>query len=144
MTAVRSFVGVALALALASVAACFTAPSAAVQFSCDPASAPECPPDYSCEADGCCHRMGSDVQANLGSCRLDGGVMTGDGPTGSGTDPTSTATDPAATDTDVTATDTDITATDTDPTATDGSSTTGSDTDAPTSGSSGSGSTNTD
>ncbi len=129
----RNCISLALALVGASAAACFTAPSAAVQFSCDPASAPECPPDYACEADGCCHRIGSDIEANLGSCRLDGGVMTS-GATMATVGPTATS----ATDTDVTATDTDLTATDTDLTGTDtdGPTTDGSGTDPTSSGTS--------
>jgi hypothetical protein len=55
---------------LGSASSCFTAPNAPVQFSCDPGSAPECPPDYTCFSDGCCHRDGSDVDAHLGECRL--------------------------------------------------------------------------
>lgn len=130
VTAARSFISLAFALVVASAAACFTAPAAAVQFSCDPASAPECPPDYACEADGCCHRVGSDIEANLGSCRLDGGVMTS-GATMATTVSSATDTDLTATDTDLTGTDTDLTATDTDAPTTEGS-----DTDPSTSGSS--------
>ncbi|MEM6292894.1 MAG: hypothetical protein AAGA54_16585 [Myxococcota bacterium] len=59
--------------AVAGFAGCFTAPSADVQFSCDPEDAPACPPGYACEADGCCHRDGTDVQATFGDCKLEGG-----------------------------------------------------------------------
>lgn len=52
--------------------ACFNPPADAVLFACDPAAAPTCPSSYTCEVDGCCHRDGSDVAANLGSCRLGG------------------------------------------------------------------------
>lgn len=62
--------------------ACFTAPSANVQFSCDPDDAPTCPPGYSCEMDGCCHRNGSDVDANLGACQGLGGTGAGTAGTG--------------------------------------------------------------
>lgn len=50
---------------------CFNPPSADVLFSC--AEQGECPDGYSCEEDGCCHRDGSDVDENLGSCALGGG-----------------------------------------------------------------------
>jgi hypothetical protein len=55
---------------LGLVGACFDAPNGAVMFSCDPENAPECPSGYTCESDGCCHRDGSDVDANLGGCKL--------------------------------------------------------------------------
>lgn len=74
-------------LAVAVIAAawgCFSAPSADVLFSCDPADAPECPPDYTCESDGCCHRNGSDVEASRNACNS---AAT------SGFDPTDTDTD---------------------------------------------------
>ncbi|MEX1363472.1 MAG: hypothetical protein AB1Z98_10120 [Nannocystaceae bacterium] len=72
-------IGVAFALGL-SVGACFDAPRPAVQFSCDPVDAPQCPPDYACEADGCCHLIGSDVAANEGQCQLGGALPTGGPP----------------------------------------------------------------
>ncbi len=55
-------------VAMAALWGCFSAPSADVLFSCDRDDAPQCPPDYACEADGCCHRDGSDVEANMGAC----------------------------------------------------------------------------
>lgn len=58
------------ALLLGIVGACFDAPSGAVMFSCDPDQAPACPSGYTCESDGCCHKNGSDVDANLGACKL--------------------------------------------------------------------------
>lgn len=75
-----------LLLGAALAGACFDAPQPAVQFSCDPADAPECPPGYTCEADGCCHLDGSDYAAHEGDCQLGGAALTG-GPvatTGSG------------------------------------------------------------
>lgn len=69
-----AWAGLLLGAALAG--ACFDAPRPAVQFSCDPAEAPECPPGYSCEADGCCHLDGSDYAAHEGDCQLGGGVIT--------------------------------------------------------------------
>ena len=81
------FFGTAGGLAGALLGACFNPPDAATMFTCDPDDAPACPPDYACEADGCCHRAGSDVAANLGACRL------GDpGPPPTTTTPTSTST----------------------------------------------------
>lgn len=65
--------------ALAAVWGCFSAPSADVLFSCDPEAAPECPPGYSCESDGCCHRDGSDVDASRGACGA--GETSGPAPT---------------------------------------------------------------
>ncbi|HWB74643.1 MAG TPA: hypothetical protein VG755_06800 [Nannocystaceae bacterium] len=58
------------ALLLGIVGACFDAPDGAVMFSCDPDEAPACPSGYTCESDGCCHKNGSDVDANLGACKL--------------------------------------------------------------------------
>jgi hypothetical protein len=69
----------------ALLGACFNPPDAAAMFTCDPEDAPACPPDYACEADGCCHRAGSDVAANLGACRL-GGPDTASMPTGTSGD----------------------------------------------------------
>ncbi|MEM7154337.1 MAG: hypothetical protein AAF799_15935 [Myxococcota bacterium] len=56
------------------VGACFDAPRPAVQFSCDMDTAPECPPDYTCQSDGCCHLDGSDVEAHAGECQLAGAI----------------------------------------------------------------------
>lgn len=76
-----------LGLALGAVlgGACFNAPRPAVQFSCDPDEAPQCPAGYTCEADGCCHLDGSDYEANVGACQLGGIGGTAGGATGSGT-----------------------------------------------------------
>jgi hypothetical protein len=86
-----------LAFAVAAIGgleiSCFQAPSQDVSFSCDPDDAPKCPEGYTCERDGCCHRDGSDVDANLGACALGGDAGTGTG-TGTGTDTdTGTGTD---------------------------------------------------
>lgn len=78
------------------LAGCFDAPAAAVMFSCEPDGASACPDGYSCEADGCCHRDGTDVAAHLGECRLAGGSDgattllpgTSSGSSSSGTDAT--------------------------------------------------------
>jgi hypothetical protein len=51
---------------------CFAAPSDDVLFSCEFEGDDSCPPDYRCEVDNCCHRIGSDVDATLGSCALGG------------------------------------------------------------------------
>jgi hypothetical protein len=81
-----------LGLTSGLVASCFDAPSAAVMFSCDPASAPACPDGYTCEADGCCHRNGTDVSEHAGECKTIG--------TDGGTDATSlVTTDSSGTDT---------------------------------------------
>ncbi len=105
---------IAAVAVLAAVWGCFSAPSADVLFACDPDNAPECPPDYTCESDGCCHRNGSDVDASAGACNSGG--TSGFDPSASGTD---TDTGPG-TDTDTgTGTDTDA-----------GSSTGASDTEA--------------
>lgn len=82
----RLILGASVGLA---VGACFNAPRPAVQFSCDAETAPQCPPDYACEADGCCHLVGSDVEAHEGECQLAGGLPTEGDPT-EGT-PTGTA-----------------------------------------------------
>lgn len=58
------------ALVLGIAGACFDAPDGAVMFSCEPDEAPQCPSGYTCESDGCCHKNGSDVDANLGACKL--------------------------------------------------------------------------
>lgn len=72
--------------------ACFNPPADAVMFACTP-EAPDCPADYTCADDGCCHRDGSDIAANYGACGL-GGPATGPLPTG-----TSTGTDASTTGT---------------------------------------------
>lgn len=51
---------------------CFAAPTDDVLFSCEFEGDDSCPPDYRCEVDNCCHRIGSDVDATLGSCALGG------------------------------------------------------------------------
>jgi hypothetical protein len=89
--------------ALAAVWGCFSAPSADVLFSCDPEAAPECPPGYSCESDGCCHRDGSDVDASRGACGA--GETSGpatDGPTSStaGSSSSGASSESSTTDTD--------------------------------------------
>jgi hypothetical protein len=75
-----------------ALGACFNPPAAAVMFSCPDAASP-CPAGYSCEADGCCHRDGSDVAADYGACGLGGpatGPLPGDTSTGTTDDSTST------------------------------------------------------
>lgn len=73
-----AWLGVVLGAALAG--ACFAAPKPAVQFSCEPARAPQCPPGYTCEADGCCHLDGSNYEEHEGECQLGGIAPTGTGP----------------------------------------------------------------
>ena len=93
-------------LAVAVIAAawgCFSAPSADVLFSCDPDDAPECPPDYTCESDGCCHRNGSDVEASRGACNS--GATSGFDP--SDTDASSSGSTDAASSSTVTGESTD-------------------------------------
>ncbi|HEY0132950.1 MAG TPA: hypothetical protein VGB85_02685 [Nannocystis sp.] len=69
--------GLAALLAFGTaLGACFNPPAAAVMFSCDPAAA-TCPDGYTCEADGCCHRDGSDVEADFGGCGLGKGASAG-------------------------------------------------------------------
>jgi hypothetical protein len=75
------------AFLLGSAIACFTPPHDDVLFSCEFEGDDRCPPDYRCEADNCCHRIGSDVEANLGGCALGGNSGgTGDTATDTGTD----------------------------------------------------------
>lgn len=112
---------------LAALWGCFSAPSADVLFACDPDNAPECPPEYTCESDGCCHRDGSDVEASANACNSAG--TSGFDPSASETDP-GTGTAPG-TDTDL-GTDTDP-STDTDP-GTDTDTSGASDATGPTSG----------
>jgi hypothetical protein len=70
----RAWLVVAVTVGIATGAsACFELPADDVTFSCDPATAAECPDGYRCEDDGCCHRVGSDVEATLGACALGGG-----------------------------------------------------------------------
>lgn len=57
---------------LGALMSCFAAPSDDVLFSCEQEGDDSCPPDYRCEVDNCCHRIGSDVEATLGSCALGG------------------------------------------------------------------------
>ena len=73
------------AFALGAISACFNAPASDVLFSCASGDEPACPSGYGCEADGCCHKDGSDVQAQLGGCALGFGGDGGDGETTSET-----------------------------------------------------------
>ena len=91
---IGAWIGVAFGLALGA-GACFELPADNVTFSCEGTSDDACPTGYRCEADGCCHRVGSDVAANLGACALGGG---GSGDSGSGTgDGSGSGTDTGAT-----------------------------------------------
>lgn len=113
-----------------ALGACFNPPSNAVMFACDPAAAPECPAGYTCEADGCCHRDGSDVSSQLGACMIGGPPGASTGPT-TGDEATTDAPDPT-TGTASTGTTTDATTTDapgtTDATTADATGTTTTDT----------------
>jgi hypothetical protein len=103
-------------LAGLALAACFNAPADPVLFACTP-EAPECPTDYSCADDGCCHRDGSDITANFGACGLGGpasgtgtsttgtSTTTGDLPTSASTGSTGTSTTTGSGSTTSTATD---------------------------------------
>jgi hypothetical protein len=62
----------ALGVFFGLIVGCFDAPAAVVMFSCEPDGASACPDGYTCEADGCCHRDGSDVNAHAGECKLQG------------------------------------------------------------------------
>ncbi|MFO7563670.1 MAG: hypothetical protein R6X02_13565 [Enhygromyxa sp.] len=77
--------------ALGSALACFSPPSDDVLFSCEVEGDDRCPPDYRCEADGCCHRIGSDVDAKFGACAL-GGNSGGTGSSETGDETGSTET----------------------------------------------------
>jgi hypothetical protein len=79
--------------------ACFNPPAADVMFTCDLEAAPACPDGYTCQDDGCCHRDGSDVEANRGACRIGGGPDPTAADTGAtaATAPTTAATDADAT-----------------------------------------------
>jgi hypothetical protein len=81
-----AWLGLLLGAALAG--ACFDAPRPAVQFSCDPAEAPQCPAGYTCEADGCCHLDGSRYEDHVGACKLGGlgGTAGGDSTTSAETE----------------------------------------------------------
>ena len=73
-------------LAIGMLAACFSPPTDDVLFSCEFDGDDHCPPDYRCESDNCCHRVGSDVEANLGDCALGGNSGSMPTSTGTGTD----------------------------------------------------------
>lgn len=103
----------------AGLGGCFNPPAGSVLFACDAETAPTCPAGYSCEADDCCHRKGSDIEAELGSCRIGGGMSASDTATAPASTTSTTST--ASTDTDNT---TSTTSTATDTTATSGSVTT--------------------
>lgn len=81
-----------LALGLGAGVGCFQAPADDVLFACEPDGAngtDACPSGYRCESDGCCHKVGSDVEANMGACALGGeteGFPTPDTGTDGGTD----------------------------------------------------------
>jgi hypothetical protein len=72
------------ALLVGLAVGCFAAPNDDVLFSCEYDGDDRCPPEYRCEMDNCCHRVGSDVEASFGSCAL-GGNSAGTS-TGTGTD----------------------------------------------------------
>lgn len=114
----RTTTRLSLALVAGFTLACFTPPTNDVLFSCDPIADDRCPSGYTCEADGCCHKDGTDVQATYGACGL-GGNETG---IGSETDTTGSETDTTSTDTSTDTTSTDTTGTDT--TGTDSTDTT--------------------
>ena len=85
------FAALLVALGSGALMGCFAAPSDDVLFSCEFDGDDSCPPDYRCEADNCCHRIGSDVDAKLGSCALGGNSLSGTAGTAdtSGTDTSS-------------------------------------------------------
>lgn len=64
--------GLLVGLGSGALMSCFAAPSDDVLFSCQFDGDDSCPPDYRCEADNCCHRIGSDIEASLGTCALGG------------------------------------------------------------------------
>lgn len=68
-----------LALGAGLSVGCFTAPSDEVLFSCEFEGDDSCPPDYECRDDGCCHRVDSPADADVGACALGGGGGTGTG-----------------------------------------------------------------
>jgi hypothetical protein len=68
----RGAISVLLGFALGSAIACFSPPTDDVLFACEFEGDDRCPPDYRCEVDNCCHRIGSDVDAELGGCALGG------------------------------------------------------------------------
>lgn len=84
----RGHLGLALGgLALGGLAACFSPPTDDVLFSCEFGGDDRCPTDYRCEADNCCHRVGSSIEDNFGACALGGNSGgTGTTETGTGTD----------------------------------------------------------
>lgn len=73
-------------LLVGTLMGCFAAPSDDVLFSCEYEGDDRCPPEYRCEADNCCHRIGSDVEASFGSCALGGNSMGTGTETGTSTD----------------------------------------------------------
>src|SRR5690349_90353 len=75
--------GLLLGLGSGALLGCFSAPHDDVLFSCEFDGDDRCPPDYQCEADNCCHRIGSDVEAKFGACALGGNMSTS---TGTGTE----------------------------------------------------------
>lgn len=85
----------------AALAACFNAPSDAVQFACDPDDGGECPGGYECRIDGCCHREDTPDDDSVGACKLGAPGASGGGPpepttgtstSGDDTDPTGATT----------------------------------------------------
>lgn len=79
-----------------ALGACFNPPDDPVLFACEPKAAPACPDGYTCEADGCCHRDGSDVAANRNSCRIGGAMSATDSGASSGDTSSSTSSTSAA------------------------------------------------
>lgn len=90
-----ALLGLACGAAFACFApGCFTPPADDVLFACEPEGDDSCPADYRCEADGCCHRIGSDLMGNWGGCSVSGstGGTDSDG-SDSGTDESSDTSD---------------------------------------------------
>jgi hypothetical protein len=89
MSRILQIAGLLMGLGAGALTSCFSAPSDDVLFSCEFEGDDSCPPDYRCEVDNCCHRIGSDVDASLGSCALGGNSSGMATMTGTGTDTTS-------------------------------------------------------
>lgn len=98
---VSTYLLLCVGLAIGALAACFTPPSGDVLFACEFDGDDTCPADYACEADDCCHRVGSAVQpneGNWGSCALGGNSGDSSGETSGGPTDTDT-TDESGSDT---------------------------------------------
>jgi len=68
---------ISLGTAILAAPACFNPPADPVQFSCEPGDEAECPAEYECRDDGCCHREDSPDGSADGGCHISAASASG-------------------------------------------------------------------